>query len=146
MASVHEGGELDLLWPAPVHDGVECGANGSAGVKNVVDQEDALSVDLDCGANRLVGLAIVSKSGYVELRRCDGRSDLRFDGRSQRLPQCPSSGSQAEDYQAVDAPVALDHLSGEPVNRAACDVRREKRAGHGRERIEWSKINGDAGR
>lgn len=45
MTAVNENCQLDAARTAQIHDGVQSGANGTARIKDVVHQHDALTVD-----------------------------------------------------------------------------------------------------
>ena len=47
MSTVDKDGELDALGAAKVHNGVQGGADGAAGIKDVVDQNNAFSINIE---------------------------------------------------------------------------------------------------
>ena len=47
MSAVNKDGELDALGATKVHNGVQGGTDGAAGIKDVVDQNNALSINIE---------------------------------------------------------------------------------------------------
>src|SRR6185503_15723216 len=90
-ATIYEHGQGDPAWPAEIGQLVERGADGSAGVEHVVDDDDVHAVDIDGNARlanqwaRANGLEVVAIERDVQraLRHVcflsfgDRRYDLR---------------------------------------------------------------------
>ena len=116
VAPVDHDGELHGLGPAEVVEGVQGGADGTAGEEDVVDQDHHLPGQIDRNVGDGLGedgaqADVVPVEGHVEA--ADGEGVDRFD-LAQDLGhfggQRNATGLEADQDDVLDSPVALDDL------------------------------------
>ena len=115
MAAVDQDRQLDARRAAEVHHGVEGAADGAARVEDVIDQHDALAVDVErdvrgVDLGREMGLEIVAVEADVEASERDVHPLDLADPVDELLGEQVAAGDDAHDGQVLASLVALEDL------------------------------------
>ena len=115
MAAVNEDGELDAAGATQVHDGVEGGADGAAGVENIVHEHDALGIQVERdvrGVDRRseVGEVVVAVEADVEASQRDAHPLDTLDLVHEFLCEQIAAGHDTHKREVLNALVLLDDL------------------------------------
>jgi hypothetical protein len=128
VATVHHYGKLNLLWPAKVHERVECRARCSSGVEHVVYQHDYPVNDVASqrrwphqwlwAACQIIAIEIDIESPhrYVDVLEI-------LDCRCYTVSDWDSAPLEADQHQVAGTLVAFDNLVRDSANHTPHIIR-----------------------
>jgi hypothetical protein len=139
VAAIDEDGELHARRTPALEEGLDRRANGAARVEHVVDEDDRRPVEVEVearcaddrllGAGRGIGDSVVAVERDVDGAEGDLLAAPLLDQRGEPLGDRDAARVDADEREAGQVVVALDHLVRDPRERAAEALRVEQDLG-----------------